>query len=372
MIRSVAEPRREGAPALELAPGSDDPRRVGIRGTKRSSAALRGAKLTDRQRSARWAELVDAMNSATPEEVLSQLRASKLDIDDAPPHCLRPLVFALAIGRVDIACSLLENGADPNPRPGDHASPLSAAVMSLNSAGAIEVMERMLQAHANINARGTDGFTPLLRAVWDARSDLIPFLLQRGADPRLGFLGGMSPLHLAARRQDAALVTQLLSAGGNPHDVADAELELGAREHQPDRIREARARGGSLGPPLFPLATALQSSAALSGDLSTATLLLELGADTNLPREAPPLVTASAEGRSAIVRLLLDHGARPDLRNSSGKSALKAALLRIPDAETLHLLLSRVAGLSRSKAAEALGTTTAMVQRAEAYLRVSR
>lgn len=233
-------------------------------------------------------------------------------------------------------------------------------------------MERMLQAHANINARGTDGFTPLLRAVWDARSDLIPFLLQRGADPRLGFLGGMSPLHLAARRQDAALVTQLLSAGGNPHDVADAELELGAREHQPDRIREARARGGSLGPPLFPLATALQSSAALSGDLSTATLLLELGADTNLPREAPPLVTASAEGRSAIVRLLLDHGARPDLRNSSGKSALKAALLRIPDAETLHLLLSRVAGLSRSKAAEALGTTTAMVQRAEAYLRVSR
>lgn len=362
---------------LELGAASDDAD-VTVRATGRAAKAPKKRPtrpipaLTSRQRHARWAKLVDLIRTATPAEMQAAMDATVLPIDGAPPNEARPLLFALAVGRVDLARLFLLRGASPNALAEDQASPLAVVAERLESPLALELIAELVDAGADINASGADGFTPLFRAIWDGRDDIALALLGRGADPNVRGLSDMSALHLAARAGRRALVSQLLDAGGDQRIVADAELVLGVESHDEDRVRRAHEGRGSVGPPWFPLKIALTAPAAANGDFTMARFLLELGADPNLPQEAPPIVAAAEYGRAAIVQFLLDHGAQPGARNANAKSALKACLARTCDVETMKFLLQAVNGMPRGKAAQALGTTLELLRRAEAYVRAAK
>ena len=69
--------------------------------------------------------------------------------------------------------------------------------------------------------------------------------------------------------------------------------------------------------------TALMRAAA-RGDASVVTALVAAGADVNTPHEdlrVSPLMFAAYFGKNVVVRLLLEKGARPNLKDAAGASA---------------------------------------------------
>jgi uncharacterized protein len=110
---------------------------------------------------------------------------------------------------------------------------------------------------------------------------------------------GLSALHFAAFSGDTAVTTLLLDSGA--------------------RI-DARARNGFINTPL--------QVALLPGQVATARLLLERGADPLVRQERgfAPIHAAAFLGRRDLVDLLLDYGADIESRANDGRNAITEAL----------------------------------------------
>lgn len=126
---------------------------------------------------------------------------------------------------------------------------------------------------------------------------------------------GWTPLHLAAHY--------------GHRQVADALLEYGADVH-------ARARNDLGATPLL--------WAVMGQDSALVTLLLDHGADVNDATTAgsTPLHKAAVLGNTALVRLLLARGANVNARNSGGQTPLTHALFK--GHEEVAMLLRQHAG----------------------------
>jgi ankyrin repeat protein len=156
-------------------------------------------------------------------------------------------------------------------------TPLHVAAAAYETGIAKELVSR----GANVRARNRRGAEPLHYAAdgipgsdaWnpDAQHATVEFLIQTGANPNSADTSGVAPLHRAVRTRCTAAVRALLQNG------ADA---LG------------RNKRGST-----PLHLAIQNSG--RGGTGSA---------------------ASREEQKAIIRLLLDHGARPSDKDSAGRS----------------------------------------------------
>ncbi len=126
---------------------------------------------------------------------ITALRAAVDDPDTIPNgpmpltigSCLEYAIYHSPLGFIR---TLLDLGADPNPKHHDGFPPLIAAITC---------------------GRPTPGAV--------ARSDvpaMVGLLLSFGANPNQRGINDYTPLHLAAERGDLALVRILLSAGANP------------------------------------------------------------------------------------------------------------------------------------------------------------
>lgn len=132
-----------------------------------------------------------------------------------------PLMFASAISKNPAVLEvLLEAGADVNARDAGGKTPLFLAV-SLNSMP--EVVTFLLNAGANVNARNQQGNTPLHGKPFGRNvpyffnnTSALSVLLDAGADINATNEDGWTPLHTAAEASDnPALVTALLDAGAD-------------------------------------------------------------------------------------------------------------------------------------------------------------
>jgi ankyrin repeat protein len=90
---------------------------------------------------------------------------------------------------------LLDRGANPNQAAANAAkvTALHAAVSS-NQA---QIVEWLLDAGADVNARQQMDYTPLMGAAANARLDILELLLARGADPSLRTTDGKNAADLA-------------------------------------------------------------------------------------------------------------------------------------------------------------------------------
>ena len=101
--------------------------------------------------------------------------------------------------------------------------------------GAMEVVEKLLNAGMNPNATNTYGYAPLHVAAFAGQTAIVEALLKAGADPNvvpaegasasestLKYCAGMTPLHFAAHGGHAEVIGALLAAG------ADANAADGA------------------------------------------------------------------------------------------------------------------------------------------------
>ncbi|GMH37666.1 hypothetical protein BSKO_05539 [Bryopsis sp. KO-2023] len=194
-------------------------------------------------------------------------------------------------GLTDVVQTLIERGADINLENQKGTTPLFVAAQT----GHTEVVEILLEAGVQVDKRSKSGATPLMVAAQEDHVDVVRLLLEAGAN-----------VNISKKKSGQ---TALWSATFNGHEeVASLLLENGADSNIVDEVSGAS-----------PLYVAVRQN-----HLPLAKLMVENGAASNagLRNGFTPLHVASAVASEAFVRLLLDNGANPMLKDDKNMSAI--------------------------------------------------
>ena len=227
--------------------------------------------------------------------------------------------------------------------------------------GDLQSAKHLLDAGADVNQTSEYGWTPLLTATNNRHYLLGTYLLERGANPNLANKGGWTPLYLATDNRN-------IEGGDYPVPKADMDhLEYIKRLLEHDADPNARAKENTLTRTIFTMQWFYEAGAtpfvraAQSSDTALMQLLLEYGADPFIPTDnGDTALTASAgigwvEGvtyeRSArenfdAMRMLLDLGLDPNGANREGRTPLMGAALK-GRSDVVQLLVDRGAKLDQ-------------------------
>eukprot|EP00316_Scyphosphaera_apsteinii_P005024 CAMPEP_0119302120 /NCGR_PEP_ID=MMETSP1333-20130426/3782_1 /TAXON_ID=418940 /ORGANISM="Scyphosphaera apsteinii, Strain RCC1455" /LENGTH=264 /DNA_ID=CAMNT_0007304383 /DNA_START=14 /DNA_END=808 /DNA_ORIENTATION=- len=139
------------------------------------------------------------------------------------------LHLATCNDRGDIAAvrAILEKGADANARDGQGLTALHTTIHCNNWKKLAMAAAKLLVKHgADVNAASTsDGLTALHMSVANGNIKMVEFLVSKGAALNALDVGGATPLHHAARNQNARETFALLKAGADPN-IADKDGQL--------------------------------------------------------------------------------------------------------------------------------------------------
>ena len=300
----------------------------------------------------------------------------------------KPLYFAVRENRVDVARFLLEHDSNPldlwvDDSPLEIARDRGYAAMermltetlesTFNASAKGETVALALRNHDLKNMRELLDAQPELVGKGDARSnqpihwatmtrqiEAIDELLQRGADINARRMDGARPIHLTNGDyfyrgwRDVPRFWPVTPAQVMAHlRVRGAIIDLPTACHTGDiaRVRELLGQDPSLANKVgdhegyYLGAGAPLSNAAAAGRMDIVQLLLEHGADPNLPEEqyAPKgkaLYSAVYHGHYEIAKLLLERGAFPNPPVESSGDALWVSQKWRPDKRMEQLLLS--------------------------------
>ncbi len=289
--------------------------------------------------------------------ILRRLLDAGADPNTATSGGETALMTAARTGRADVVTLLLERGAKVDPRDAVRAQ---TALMWAVTEGHLDVVKLLVGRGANVNA-GTavtrpkgeyvqaraggasgagiirqralptadGGMSPLLFAVRDGNVEMTRLLLELGADINQASGNHTSPLLIALLNGQVALATELLSRGANPNLADDyhraplfAAIDLRNFNHEKYPFLYDDGRD----------------------PLDLIKVLLEKGADPNLRADTVPVhglmqfdgswanfdgqtpfIRAALSGDIAVMRLLLQHGADPNIATKQGSTALMAA-----------------------------------------------
>jgi uncharacterized protein len=160
------------------------------------------------------------------------------------------------------------------------AGTLIDATKANDSAGALA----LIKDKADVNAAESDGTTPLHYAVFHDDVALVDSLLKAGAKASVANKYGSTPLLEAAVRGNPLVIEKLVKAG--------ADVNAGNGDGQTALLILSR-----------------------TSNVEAAKFLISHGANVNVTEhwhDQTPLMWAAAESQPAMVKLLLDHGAKVD------------------------------------------------------------
>ena len=278
------------------------------------------------------ARLVQAARDQDAASVRALL-AEGADVNATQPDGTTALHWAAHWDDLDTADLLIRRDANVNAMNELGATPLWVSCVH----GGAPMIERLLQAGADVNAALPSGETPLMTAARTGIVEAVRALLNHGAD--------VDAIELSRGQ------TALMWAVAQRHtDVAGLLIQHGADVRARSSIRrvivntgtaggDAQFEGSMVVPEDRGGYTALLF-AARHGDVESARLLLDAGADANdtAPTGTSALVVAAHGGHTALARFLLEKGADPNAADA-GYGALHAAILR-GDHELLLALLA--------------------------------
>jgi ankyrin repeat protein len=240
-------------------------------------------------------------------EIARILVAAKADINQTDANAITPLITAIVNNRVDVARFLIDSGADVHAADWYGRTPLWAAVetrnMDVDNASFVNSIDReplldlikvLLAKGVEVNVR-TKEVPPIRRA----------FLRVTGSLEWVDFTG-MTPFLYAARAGDVTVMRLLLEHKADPHI------------------------------PTFAGTTPLMAAAGINWVfdqtydegpeklLEAVKLCHDLGMDVNAVNSMglTALMGAANRGSDAIIRFLVDKGARLDPKDKEGRTAL--------------------------------------------------
>jgi len=252
-----------------------------------------------------------------------------------------PLLFAARVGSVDSAKALIAAGADVNDAAPDGVSALVLAAHSGQGA----VAEYLLERGARPNDDGA-GYTALHAAVLRGDVHLVEALLAHGANPNTPLAKGTASRYYS---KDYAFNENLVGA---------TPFWLAARYGEPEIMRALAARGGDPRRPMTDGTTTLMTAiiptrglgtfragdrreryqgpgdVAVKGDgededitLRTVKTAIDLGVDVNAANDEgdTALHVAAGLGLIRVTQLLVDNGARLDVKNKRNLTPLATA-----------------------------------------------
>ena len=230
--------------------------------------------------------------------------------------------------------------------------------------GRLDIARMLIAAKADVQLADANRITPLLMAITNNHLDVARFLVEKGADVNAVDWWGRAPLYATVeiRNRDYGrndehdvdrpaafeLIKLLLDKGAN----------VNARTKEVPPIRRFVTPLGDLSWVDFTGQTAFLR-AALAGDISLMRLLLDRGADPNIPTFAGTTAlmaaagvnwmsgqtfTESNEALMEAVKLCLDKGADVNAKNSMGVTAVIGAANRGSD-DILAFLVQKGARL---------------------------
>jgi ankyrin repeat protein len=278
------------------------------------------------------------------------------------------LIDAARHGEVERVEKLLEQGADIRAHDPKGETVLHAVFSRRNWRLDLGLVMLLLQQGADLEARDQRGWTPLHAAAERGRREAAEFLLDKGADPKATDQDGQTPLHLAAGRANDKVIKLLVARGADPlardqsqktplhkaeeenqKETAKLLVSLGADIQAEDSFGHAPAgwlvktcfeelvdkNTGSFCSTHKILRSYTLLFASVEGSLEVVRHLIEKGADVNVNRSfhpalavpgVTPLHGAASAGHLDVARLLISSGARLDIKDKYGRSALEWAV----------------------------------------------
>jgi ankyrin repeat protein len=246
------------------------------------------------------------------------------DVDRPNPDGMTPMMMALDNGHPDVALLLLQRGANPHPWDWWGRTALYVAVTTRGGPDSrpgprtpesLTFINALLEAGVNPNpqlafkepSRGgrdnrfrddllTTGATPLLRAAQTFDNEVVKTLLAHGALVDLPNASGVTPFMTAAgvgTRNGSSVL-----GPGPPPNVVALSLET--------------------------MEILRQAGADVNARISDVTSLTARIARTNTMTDRQgqtALFLAAETGRTEVVRYLLEHGARVDIKDDMGRTA---------------------------------------------------
>ena len=245
-------------------------------------------------------------------DLVKSLLAAGANAKAANRYHVTALSEACNLGNGEVIGLLLKAGADPNATIGEGETPL----MTTSRTGSVDGVKALLAAGASANtSESYRGETALMWAVAENHADVARLLIAAGADVNakstfydfnfrkvasggtqaIYFRGGLTPLLFAARQGAVESAQVLLDAG--------ADINLPEPEYKFTPLLEAIYNDH------YDLAAVLaERKAALEGALYLAVEMRNLDYFGNRPRK--PVTDKLDE--LAFIKFLLDHGADPD------------------------------------------------------------
>jgi ankyrin repeat protein len=258
--------------------------------------------------------LMTAARAGNPAVMRLLLARSKADVNARESaYGETALMRAAAENHAEAAQLLIEHGADINARsqlmtypkdrfglegvisilPHGQWTPLMYAARQ-GSLGALRVL---VKAGADLNVSDPDGTTALVFAIINSHYDAARLLVESGANPNLADTAGMAALYAAV---DVNTLGEIYGRPGKKVVNDSSALDL---------VNVLLAHGAD---PNAPLKSAALYRAHTPGE-------------PTLGEGATPLMRAAKNGDVATMRLLLEHGADPSLRQKNGTTALMLA-----------------------------------------------
>jgi ankyrin repeat protein len=271
----------------------------------------------------------------------------------------------------DAIRSLIKQKADVNAAQGDGMTALHWVAFHDD----LESAKLLLAAGANVKAATRDGaITPLFIACNNGNAAMIEALIKAGADAKSATAEGATALMKAAVSGSAAAIDVLIAHGADANAKESAHgqtaLMFAAASDRPEAIKALIAHGADwkltsnivtlerptldddgnpiplrptpkagdlvgialagrrVAPTMMGGMTALLY-AARDGNIAAARALVESGADTNqvsASDKSSPMVIAISNAHYELGKMLLDHGADPNVANADGLVPLYAAI----------------------------------------------
>jgi uncharacterized protein len=227
--------------------------------------------------------------------------------------------FANAIGSADLAAvkALVEEG-HPVDTPLQYVEKDATPLFRAAADGRTEIVRYLIGRGANVNYRGTEwGHTPLSQAAGRGFDDVVDILIQAGADPKVKDRNGYT-----------AFATALL---GGQFDMAEMLLKY-ADVNGTDNYGNT-----------------LLMAATTTGEIEAIRWLVGKGADLNKVSQLEhggrtALIAAAQVGAVESARTLLELGANPHLKMKDGSTALShAQKAQAPNAELIEMIQAALA-----------------------------